>query len=104
MMTTEQKQEILIEKFGQQFYNELGERAVLAQRLQGSKPRALDADALKLLNEITEEIYREWIGDEWTCDVCGEKRTGPKNNIYDENFNKQEGVFECNTCFMGERL
>lgn len=103
MKTTSQKQDELVEKFGKRFFNELGERCVMAQRLQGMKPRGFTNEALKLANEITEELYTEWIKTRWKCDGCGKKRSGPKNDVHDENHVKQEGVFECDVC-MKKRL
>lgn len=33
------------------------------------------------------------------CDFCGEKKTGKKHKIYDENWNLQQGCYECDDCF-----
>lgn len=60
-MTTQEKQQELIKRFGQKFYNELGDRVTHAQKMQGGKGRVLDTNALHLANLATEEIYRDWI-------------------------------------------
>lgn len=35
----------------------------------------------------------------YLCDSCGEKFTGKKHKIYDENFNECCGLIECDKCF-----
>ena len=38
----------------------------------------------------------------FSCDVCGEEKTGKKHKKYDENWNFK-GCYECEDCFE-ERL
>lgn len=38
-------------------------------------------------------------GKRFLCDCCGEEKTGKKHKIYDENWNLQGGLNECNDCF-----
>jgi hypothetical protein len=36
---------------------------------------------------------------EMLCDSCGKKFTGKKHKMYDENFNEQFGLIECDKCY-----
>ena len=38
------------------------------------------------------------VSTSFLCDVCGEKKTGEKHKMYDENWDF-EGCYECNDCF-----
>jgi len=38
----------------------------------------------------------------YLCDSCGEKFTGEKHKIYDENFNEFYGLIECDKCFTSK--
>lgn len=33
------------------------------------------------------------------CDICGNKFVGKFHDVYDENFNKEEGLIQCDKCF-----
>ena len=33
------------------------------------------------------------------CDGCGKTKSGKKYPMYDENYNKQKGLFICQDCF-----
>ena len=37
----------------------------------------------------------------WKCDSCGKKQKKEtlQFNVYDENWNKQKGVYQCQECF-----
>ncbi len=78
IMTIEQKKDELIKRFGQKFFNELGERCVLQQRLQGGKPRAFDKNALELANETVDAIWKEWVID---CEHKFEKLPGESSHF-----------------------
>lgn len=39
----------------------------------------------------------------FTCDFCSEEKSGPKHKVFDENWNLQRGVYECDDC-LGSRL
>lgn len=36
---------------------------------------------------------------EFLCDICGQEKTGKKFPVLDENWNKQEGIKQCEDCF-----
>lgn len=62
-MTTKEKREELIKRFGDKFYNELGDRIANGQRMQGGKILKMDDNALKLADLATDALYKEWIED-----------------------------------------
>lgn len=33
------------------------------------------------------------------CDICGKEKVGKKFPIFDENYNKQQGLVQCLDCF-----
>lgn len=36
------------------------------------------------------------------CDVCGEECEGEGIPVYDENWNRQEGLLQCEECFQAK--
>lgn len=34
------------------------------------------------------------------CDICGEEKSGEKFPVFDENWNKQNGLTQCEKCFF----
>lgn len=63
-MTTKDKEAELIKRFGNAYFNELGERITNGQIMQGGKVLKMDENALKLAAQATEVLYKEWIEDE----------------------------------------
>ncbi len=39
--------------------------------------------------------------NKFICDFCGELKSGVKHKVYDENWNVQRGVCQCDDCFGG---
>jgi hypothetical protein len=33
------------------------------------------------------------------CDICGQEKNGKKFPVFDENWNKQSGLNQCEDCF-----
>lgn len=33
------------------------------------------------------------------CDFCGKQKSGKKYSVFDENWNRQRGVYQCEECF-----
>jgi hypothetical protein len=62
-MTTDQKQEELIKRFGNKFYNELGLRVTSAQQLQGRKKYKMDSNSMVLAKQVVEALWKEWVED-----------------------------------------
>lgn len=63
IMTTDQKQEELIKRFGNKFYNELGLRVTSAQQLQGRSKYKMDSNSLVLAKQVVETLWKEWVED-----------------------------------------
>lgn len=40
--------------------------------------------------------------NKFNCDSCGCETDGEKYPVYDENYNKQHGVVECEKCFKSK--
>lgn len=67
-MTTAEKQDELIKRFGNKFYNELGDRVTGAQQLQGRKKHEINDNSMSLANQATDALWKEWVEDcvhEW---------------------------------------
>lgn len=41
--------------------------------------------------------------NKFICDFCSKEKSGVKHKVYDENWNIQRGIYECNDCY-GSRL
>lgn len=40
----------------------------------------------------------------FTCDICGEEKVSKKYTVVDENFNKQNGISQCEDCYKSSVL
>ncbi len=38
------------------------------------------------------------------CDMCGGKCAGKAHHVYNENFVRQAGIFQCRECFAAQVL
>ena len=56
-----EKRDELIRRFGNKFFNELGQRVIEAQQLQGRKKGEINSNAMALANQITEQLWKEWV-------------------------------------------
>lgn len=62
-MTTKQKEEALVAKFGNKFWNELGERIMNGQKMQGRSRGKMDENALALAKQTVDTLWKEWVED-----------------------------------------
>lgn len=44
----------------------------------------------------THSVYKQT----FMCDVCGKEKTGKKHPVFDENWNKQKGLVQCEGCYI----
>ena len=52
------------------------------------------------LKEIKEQLSIHVVSKRlFLCDICGEKKSGKKFPVLDENWNKQSGLNQCEDCF-----